>query len=62
MDDLVRLKSASEQITDINREIAALCTQKGILIAEYSDQLSEIEAQLDALRETKASLAREMAE
>lgn len=61
MGDLIRLKTESEQIADINLEIANLCTAKNVLASEYNERVSEINRRLDALRQqrTQLSLQRE---
>ena len=61
MDDLVRMKTGFELITDINQEIARLCVEKNVLTSEYNAKLTEIDERLDMLRSTKAEISQEMA-
>ena len=60
MDDLVRLKTGFEIITDINQEIATLCAQRDYLACEYRSKIEDIEDRLRMLRHTKNQLTREM--
>ena len=61
MEDLVRMKTGFELITDINQEIAQLCTEKNIMTAEYNSRIQNIDDRLAMLRQTKEQLSREMA-
>jgi len=60
MDDLVRMKTGFELITDINQEITRLCVEKNILTSEYNSKLMEIDERLDMLRSTRAEISLEM--
>ena len=60
MDDLVRMKTGFELITDINQEISRLCVEKNILTSEYNAKLMEIDERLDMLRSTRAEISLEM--
>ena len=53
MDDLVQLKTKTEQLGDIDRQIVQLCLEKNRLAAEYSERTSEIESKLNQLRSEK---------
>ena len=61
MEDLVRMKTGFKLITDINKEIAQLCTEKNIMTAEYNSRIQNIDDRLAMLRQTKEQLSREMA-
>ena len=53
MESLVRMKTKTEQLGDIDQQIVQLCLEKNRLAVEYAERVAGIEDQLNQLRSEK---------
>lgn len=53
MESLVRMKTKTERLGDIDRQIVQLCLEKNRLAVEYAERVAGIEDRLDQLRSEK---------